>query len=69
MAESLRGLGSAKVSTRTKDKVVVAVVIPREAKKLPEERCSCWNFFGGWWGLFFAGGFGESGWLDVVFLW
>jgi hypothetical protein len=41
--------------TRTKDKLVAAVLIPGEAKNLPEEERFCWNIFGGGGTVFLLG--------------
>ena len=48
--------------------MVAAVVILGEARNLPEEGAFAGNFLAVVDSVF-AGGFGENGWLDVVFLW
>jgi hypothetical protein len=47
--------------TRTKDKLVAAVLILGEAKNLPEEGRFCWNIFGGGGTVFLLGVLAKMG--------
>jgi len=62
-------LGGTKVlDLEDQDNVAADVIPPKKPKPCSKQGLFCSNFLGRC-DFVFAGGFGENGWLDVVFWW